>query len=343
MNIWITELMSVFWDSFKVLSVPFIVIGVLNCFFGYKIFRIVCAINGFLVGAIPGAIIGLFAGFIDGKASGEAIVIFALIGGIIGAVLAYAVQLIAVFFSCFGTGVLIGAILMILSKNYSGIFQSAMIWGLLFGVLGVLLAKTMVILQTTIIGTLQIGMGFFMFTHSGLSAGAAIILFFVLGLVVQFRNSGQKATACLSQAGEGAVTASEVTRVSAPVSQGTEQSVPQETGQSVLRETEQGTVQGAGQSERSNREQEMAQKARQVMQETKSTLQVTLKKAKEDSGKYIDIATEHGKKAETKIEEGIFLLQKILENIWEYFENNKKSLFPIMCAALVVASVMALL
>lgn len=360
MNSMIMELVSAFRGISNVLSIPCIIIGALICFFGYKIFRIMCGVKGFFAGAILGAILGLLS------QDGGTTVICALIGGIIGAVLAYAAYLISVFLSCFVTGVLLGTVLMIASRNYSGIVLGAVMCGLLFGVLGVLLTKTLIILQTAIEGALWIGIGFSLLTYNVVVAMGAIVVFFVLGLVIQSRNGGGKATDLPPQAGQENIIVPETI---APVPQETAQSVVQGATQNVTQSVVQGATQNVTQSvvqgviqnvaqkvqstpqEVTQSEphdikkdiQDMAQNAQRVTRETASTLWKMLKTAKDGSGKFIDIAAEQGKKAEAMIEKGILLLQKSVENIWGYFENNKKLFFPIMCVALVVASVIAII
>lgn len=312
MNSLIREFVLAFEEISKVLSIPCIIFGALNCFFGYKIFRVMCGIKGFFAGAILGAIFGLFS--MDSGIT----VLCALIGGIIGAVLAYAAYLLVVFLSCFGTGVLLGTVLMISSGNYSGIVIGAVMCGLLIGVLGVLLTKTMITLQTTIEGALWIGIGFSLLTYNVSVALFVMVLFFGLGLVIQSRNGGEKVTIHTPKADNGKIIVPEVIE---PVPQETVQSEPRDMKKEI---------------------QDMAQNARRVAQEKASTLWEMLKMAKDGSGKYIDIGVELGKKAETNIERGILFLQKNIEKIWDYFENNKKLFFPIMCVALVVVSVIAL-
>lgn len=348
MNSIIMELVSAFRGISNVLSIPCIIIGALICFFGYKIFRIMCGVKGFFAGAILGAILGLLS------QDGGTTVICALIGGIIGAVLAYAAYLISVFLSCFVTGVLLGTVLMIASRNYSGIVLGAVMCGLLFGVLGVLLTKTLIILQTAIEGALWIGIGFSLLTYNVVVAMGAIVVFFVLGLVIQSRNGGGKATDLPPQAGQENIIVPETI---APVPQETAQSVVQGATQNVTQSVVQGVIQNVAQKVQSTPQevaqseprdikkdiQDMAQNAQRVTRETASKLWEMLKTAKDGSGKFIDIAAEQGKKAEAMIEKGILLLQKNIENVWGYFENNKKLFFPIMCVALVVSSVIAII
>ncbi|MBD5522778.1 MAG: TMEM198/TM7SF3 family protein [Lachnospiraceae bacterium] len=332
----IRELVSMFREISNVLSIPCIIFGALNCFFGYKIFKIMCGIKGFFTGAILGMIIGLFS------LNGGVTVLCALIGGIIGAVLAYAAYLLSVFLSCFGTGVLLGTVLMIASGNSSGVVLGAVMCGLLFGVLGVLLTKTLITLQTAIEGALWIGIGFSLLTYNVTFALAVMVVFCVLGLVIQSRNGGGKATVLPSQADQGNII---VPETSAPVPQEAAQSVVQGVIQNVAQEI-QSTLQEAAQREPHDRKkdiQDMAQNTQRVVKETASTLWEMLKMAKDGRGKFIDIAAAQEKKAEAKIEKGILRLQKNIENVWDYFENNKKAFFPMMCVMLVVASVIAII
>ena len=70
-----------------------IILGLLNCFFGYRLFKVMLAIYGFVLGAIFGAIIG------GGLANGNtvAIIVAGLGGGLLGAGLMVAFYFLGVF------------------------------------------------------------------------------------------------------------------------------------------------------------------------------------------------------------------------------------------------------
>jgi Domain of unknown function (DUF4203) len=80
-------------NGILIVSLVAIVLGLLNCFFGYRLFKILLGIYGFVLGAIFGAVIA------GGLASGNTIVMIvaALAGGLLGAGLMVAFYFLGVF------------------------------------------------------------------------------------------------------------------------------------------------------------------------------------------------------------------------------------------------------
>jgi hypothetical protein len=72
--------------------------GLLSCFFGYRLFKVVLAIFGFIIG-------GLAASSVFGEGSSTAMVIAALVGGLCGAVLMLAAYFVGVALVGAGIGV----------------------------------------------------------------------------------------------------------------------------------------------------------------------------------------------------------------------------------------------
>ncbi|MDO5548564.1 MAG: hypothetical protein Q4F79_08775 [Eubacteriales bacterium] len=128
------------------------VIGLIQCFFGYRLFRIFAAIQGFFVGA------GLFTAIGAATESGLVTFLFFLIGGIGGAVLAYRVYQIGVFLT---TGCYIGLVFLLIAfvsllvtqdDNFAILVIAFLIGFVLGGILGVLFSRPLIIISTGLSG-----------------------------------------------------------------------------------------------------------------------------------------------------------------------------------------------
>lgn len=153
-----------------------LILGLVNCFFGYKIFRILNAIKGFLVGGAIGSLIGLGLGGLVGVhligsaqsineliSEGAASIILGMIigflgGGILGALLANVLVVVIVFLQSFVVGVLAGAVLAVVAGAYNSIVTYAVLLGLLLAVASCILFKYMIIIQTALEGSIICGL-----------------------------------------------------------------------------------------------------------------------------------------------------------------------------------------
>jgi hypothetical protein len=115
------------------LSIP---IGLVSCFFGYKVFRFLLGLTGFIVGAAAGAAIASAIG------SGSFMtIVIGLIGGLIGAGLAVFLFFLGLF--------MLGAF--VFGSIGGLIFHSstaAIILGVLGGIAAVLIQKLMIMIST---------------------------------------------------------------------------------------------------------------------------------------------------------------------------------------------------
>ncbi|MBN1351382.1 DUF4203 domain-containing protein [candidate division KSB1 bacterium] len=132
----------------------FILAGVLNAIAGYRLFRILLAIWGFILGfALVSAIFSYLA-----LENDYTTFIGSLIGGILGAVALYSFYKIGVF--------IIGAFLGYLFVNFlvsAGSVEAnaiiSIIVGCIFGILALALERPMIILSTAFAGSWQIVVG----------------------------------------------------------------------------------------------------------------------------------------------------------------------------------------
>lgn len=159
-----------------------IVLGILNCFLGYKMLKFWVTLIGLVIGGIVGYSIG--AGI--GGDSQIIPIIAMLVGGIIVAAIAFKVYLGGVFILC-------GGLTYLFMNNWLKpetvlIYLICIAAAIAVGVLGTLFVKPVIILSTGILGGLSVGGGIlelFNMQESpyGIWIGIAIA---VLGVIVQF-------------------------------------------------------------------------------------------------------------------------------------------------------------
>jgi len=123
--------------------------GLLDCFFGFRIFKIMLAVIGGLAGVVAGQAAGVALGL------GQAGVIAGMItGGLLGAGLAYLLYLAAVFVSGFGFGLALG-ILLLSHFNHMVALLGGVVLGLVGGFLAVKLQRVLIILSTGLLGSFR--------------------------------------------------------------------------------------------------------------------------------------------------------------------------------------------
>ena len=131
------------------LSIACITWGILDCFFGYKVFKVTLALFGALVGA------GLAHALIQHFTVSQTVEIVLLIAGaLLGASLAFLLYIAAVFVAGFGFGATLG---MLLLANYH--HMVAMLTGVVLGIVGGFLAikvqRVLIILSTSLLGAFR--------------------------------------------------------------------------------------------------------------------------------------------------------------------------------------------
>jgi hypothetical protein len=124
--------------------------GILDCFFGYRVFKVTLAI----VGGIIGAFLGHAAGLALGLGSTGAI-IGLIVGGLLGAGLAFLLYIAAVFVAGFGFGVTLG-ILLLTHFNHMVALLSGCVLGVIGGFLAVKLQKILIMLSTALLGSFRV-------------------------------------------------------------------------------------------------------------------------------------------------------------------------------------------
>jgi hypothetical protein len=140
-----------------------ILIGIANCFFGYRIFRILLGILGFIGGALAGLVI-IQALVLGGSISSSGALLYyilaALVGGAIGAVLLIFVYFIGVFLLGAAAGFVIGYVAALaLNANDDVALIAAVVLALAGGILALILQRVIIIIATAISGALYIVSG----------------------------------------------------------------------------------------------------------------------------------------------------------------------------------------
>ncbi len=131
------------------LSAGAIAWGLLDCFFGYRIFKVTLAILGGLIGAYCGQAAGLAAGLGSGG-----VIASTIGGGLLGAGLAFLLYVAAVFVAGFGFGATLG-IMLLTHLNHMVALLSGCVLGIIGGFLAVKLQRILIMLATALLGSFR--------------------------------------------------------------------------------------------------------------------------------------------------------------------------------------------
>lgn len=178
----------------SVIGLGIFIVGCLECFMGYKLFKILNMVKGFLFGAIIGMIPLMTTQFIGseiGRIFVEILII--LVPGIIGALLANFLHMVCVFLSAFVVGVFLGIVLLGSLDNVGVALVGGIILGIIFGIVSCILEKYVRIIKSAITGAAMMGVSVALILMNIPVAILCFILFTVLGIVVQSNASKKKA------------------------------------------------------------------------------------------------------------------------------------------------------
>jgi Domain of unknown function (DUF4203) len=131
------------------ISIGAIAWGLLDCFFGYRVFKITLAVVGGLFGVVFGQAAGHALGLGTGGEIGGMIV-----GGLLGAGLAFMLYTGAVFVAGFGFGSTLG-VLLLTHYNHMVALMSGLVLGIIGGFLAVSLQRVLIILSTALLGSFR--------------------------------------------------------------------------------------------------------------------------------------------------------------------------------------------
>ena len=145
-------------DLYPWISAGAIAWGLLDCFFGYKVFKVTLALVGGALGVVFGQAAGAALGMgTAGEIGGM------LVGGLLGAGLAFLLYTGAVFVAGFGFGATLG-VLLLNHYNYTVALMSGLVLGIVGGFLAVKLQRILIILSTALLGSFRaiLAFGYFL-------------------------------------------------------------------------------------------------------------------------------------------------------------------------------------
>ena len=145
------------------------VVGLIICFFGYRIFKVVLALAGCLVGGLGAAAAA------SAMSDQQSVVLVAgLVGSLVGSVLAVGLYFVGVFLLGAGAGAGLGVGLCIVMKAEPMADPARLLIAVAFvvgGVVALVLQKLLIILSTSFGGAWSISYGVLHFLGFGLDAG----------------------------------------------------------------------------------------------------------------------------------------------------------------------------
>lgn len=157
-----------------------ILIGLLWCFLGLKLFRVWAAIAGFLIGFGVGSSIAVIFSL-----NTRVIYIIAILGGILIAVLSTWLYHLGMFILVW---ILVGGLCISLLRPQSWeMYLLCIAVGLIFGIITFKLADPMIVIVTAVCGSIAVGEGAGVFVKiSGMVQIIGVAVLCVAGMVVQF-------------------------------------------------------------------------------------------------------------------------------------------------------------
>ena len=167
-------------EALKTIGVVTLLFGLANAFFGYKLFRAMLSLLGFLAGGVAGGVVFIRTQSIFSDR--EMFWIYVIIGGFIGAGLIELFHHLGVFLATGAMGALTG---LLLTQSTDG----ALIIGIIVGILSVIFEKYVIIISTAISGARLAALGIqFMRLAEGeyREASAMGWLIAICGMIVQF-------------------------------------------------------------------------------------------------------------------------------------------------------------
>lgn len=146
-------------DLYPWISLGAIVWGLLDVFFGYRVFKVTLAVVGGLIGLAAAHGLAGILGLSDG-----AQVIALVIGALLGAALAFLLYIAAVFVAGFGFGATLG-VLLLSSHHQIVALLSGLVLGIIGGFLAVKAQRVLIVLSTALLGSFRVMLALTYFTE----------------------------------------------------------------------------------------------------------------------------------------------------------------------------------
>lgn len=141
------------------ISVAAIAWGALDCFFGYRVFKITLAVLGGVIGAVGAQAAGVALQLDPAAVTGV------MIGGaLLGAGLAFLLYIAAVFVAGFGFGVTLG-ILLLAHFNHMVALLTGLMLGVIGGFVAVKVQQALIVLSTALLGAFRAVLALAFFTN----------------------------------------------------------------------------------------------------------------------------------------------------------------------------------
>ena len=164
-----------------------VLVGIMSCFFGYKIYKLLLIAQGFLVGAI----IGLLLGGVLGQGEGAVPVVCAFCMGTVGGFLSWYLFYVGVFLQAFSIGAGVAVLLMFACMEYvekNMVVVAALITGTIFGIIACVLINVVQIFLTALCGALILAaltVPFFIESGNVSISGVIAVILFAAGFSFQ--------------------------------------------------------------------------------------------------------------------------------------------------------------
>ena len=171
-----------------IVTVFSIIYALVQCYFGYPIFRVMIVIQGVLIGIVTGIVIGALSGMVP------LAFILPIVLGILFGILANVLHKVGVFFYFLALfGLITYAITLVASGNPTAGLTAAIIAGIIAGIIGVIFERYFVIFSTAICGGFTAGFSIGSFVRNGLALSIILgVVFAVTGILVQFKLTKKK-------------------------------------------------------------------------------------------------------------------------------------------------------
>lgn len=137
-------------DLYPWISIGAIAWGLLDVFFGYRVFKVTLAIVGGLIGLAAAHGLAGALGLGDG-----AQVVALVVGALLGSTVAFLLYIAAVFVAGFGFGVTLG-VLLLANHHQMVALLSGVVMGIIGGFLAVKAQRVLIVLSTALLGSFRV-------------------------------------------------------------------------------------------------------------------------------------------------------------------------------------------
>lgn len=160
------------------------IVGLFNCFFGYKIMRVLFAVAGLGIGGVGGLAIGFLSNM-----SFWMVILLGVLFGVLGALLLFHVYKLGVF--CMNGGLAFMILVLLLGAHRIGEFILCAAFACIAGIVSVLLVRVWTILSTGICGGLVAGIALGMIFGNAAAGIVLAAVLAVLGILYQFKSTAK--------------------------------------------------------------------------------------------------------------------------------------------------------